>query len=192
MKQKLVILISGRGWNMRALINACKPPGFPAEVAVVISNKIDAPGIGIAQEHDIPTHVVSHKDFASKAEFETALTNIINQYDADLVCLAGFMRVLGPTYFERITVPTLNVHPSLLPKYKGLNTHDAVLAAGDAEHGCTVHIVTPELDDGEIIVQRTIPVLPDDTADTLAMRLTVEEHIAYPEAVRIMAAKCVS
>lgn len=186
MKRKLVILISGRGSNMQALINACANPDFPAEVAAVISNKADAGGLAIAHDHNIPTRVISHKDFASKAAFETALTDIINSYDPDIVCLAGFMRVLGSTYFERVSVPTLNIHPSLLPKHKGLHTHEAVLAAGDAEHGCTVHIVTPELDDGEIIVQKSIPVLAGDTPDTLAARLLVEEHKAYAEAVAVL------
>ena len=183
-KKKLAILISGRGSNMQALIEACAAPDFPAQVAVVISNKVDAGGLEIARNSGIPTHVCNHKDFASKADFEIALTGIINEYKVDLVCLAGFMRVLGQIYFDHITVPTLNIHPSLLPKYKGLHTHESVLRAHDAVHGCTVHIVTPELDDGEIIVQRQIPVYNGDTPDTLAKRLLPEEHKAYPEAVR--------
>ena len=174
---------------MQALINACATPDFPADVVAVISNKVDAGGLTIAESHGITTAVCSHKDFANKTEFETALTDIIHSHKPDIVCLAGFMRVLGPTYFERIAVPTLNIHPSLLPKHKGLHTHEAVLDAGDTEHGCTVHIVTELLDDGEFIVQKSIPVMADDTVDSLAARLLVEEHKAYPEAIIAMAAK---
>lgn len=169
---------------MQALIEACAAPDYPAEVVVVISNKANAGGLEIARNCGIPVHICNHKDFASREDFDSALCDIINGYKVDLVCLAGFMRIFSPVYFDRISVPTLNIHPALLPKHKGLHTHEAVLGAGDQEHGCTVHLVTPELDAGPIILQNIIPVSSDDTIDTLTMRVLAEEHKAYPEAVR--------
>ncbi len=186
-KLRLAILISGRGSNMKALIAACEQPDFPATVSLVISNVPNAGGIEYAQQHGIPTLVINHKDFENRAAFEAELCAALK--DIDLVCLAGFMRILGPTFFQLNKIPVLNIHPSLLPKHKGLHTHEAVLEAGDQVHGCTVHIVTPELDDGDIIVQRQVPVLAEDTSEILAARVLIEEHKAYPEAVRLLAAR---
>ena len=173
---------------MAALVRACEARDFPAKAVLVISNKPDASGIELAERLGVPVRTCDHTQFASKADFENALCDLLDAAQPDIICLAGFMRILGPTYFARIKVPTLNIHPSLLPKYKGLNTHRAALEAGDAEHGCSVHAVTDKLDDGDILSQRRIPILPDDTVETLTARLKPEEHIAYPEAVRKLCA----
>lgn len=186
---RLVILISGRGSNMAALIDNAQRPDFPAVVVGVISNNPSAAGLEIARGQGIATQIIDHKLYASKPAFEEALTEAILSHAPDMVCLAGFMRVLGPTYFERVQVPTLNVHPSLLPRHKGLDTHKAALEAGDSVHGCSVHLVTPDLDAGAVIVQKQVPILSDDTPESLAARVLVQEHIAYSEAVRIMAGR---
>ncbi len=188
-KLKTAILISGRGSNMKALARACAAPDFPAEIALVISNKPDAEGLTWAQTQGLQTLIVNHRDFEDRVAFEHALIDAFEKDGIEIVCLAGFMRVLSPHFFMHWTKPVLNIHPSLLPRHKGLHTHDAVLAAGDAEHGCSVHFVTEELDGGEIILQKTVPVLPGDTAETLAARVLEQEHAAYPEALRKIAAR---
>ncbi|HBH26177.1 MAG TPA: phosphoribosylglycinamide formyltransferase [Rhodospirillaceae bacterium] len=187
-KVSLAILLSGRGSNAAALIRACAEADFPARVAVVASDVPGAPGLDIARAAGIPVEAVDRKAHKGRAAFETALLAALKPHPADLVCLAGFMRVLTPTFIAawppgRI----LNIHPSLLPAYKGLNTHARALADGAAEHGCTVHIVTPELDSGPILVQKRVPVEAGDTADTLAARVLVQEHVAYVEALRAVA-----
>lgn len=186
-KLRLGILISGRGSNMQALINACKDASFPAEAAVVIANRPDAAGLGIASDRQIANALIDHKTFTSKTAFEGALDEALRRHKIDLICLAGFMRILSADFIERWPKRIINIHPSLLPDYKGLDTHARVLADGCTETGCTVHYVIPETDAGPVILQRRVPVLPGDTPDTLAARVLEEEHKAYPHAVRLVA-----
>ncbi len=191
-KVPVAVLISGRGSNMAALMEACAAPDFPARISVVASNRPGAGGLARAREAGIPTVVVDHRAYPDRGRFEDALLDALRPYPIEIVCLAGFLRVLTPTFIHawppgRI----LNIHPSLLPAYKGLDTHARALADGVAEHGCTVHIVTPDLDSGPVLVQRRVPVEAGDTADTLAARVLREEHSAYPQALRAVAAQIV-
>lgn len=189
-KIKLAILISGRGSNMEALIKACEQLEFPATISVVIANRPDAGGLGKAQAAGLKTAIVDHKQFANRQAFEEKLQETILAHGPiDLVCLAGFMRVLTPWFVDQWADHMINIHPSLLPEYKGLHTHARAIADGKTEAGCSVHYVVPEMDDGPLIVQRRVPILPEDTPDTLAARILIEEHKAYPEAVEIVAAK---
>ncbi len=188
----LAILISGRGSNMQALVKACAEPGFPARVATVISNRSDAAGLATAASHGIATAVVDHKRFADRETFELALDAAIDESGAELVCLAGFMRLLGADFVGRRDSRLINIHPSLLPAYKGLDTHERVLADGARFAGCTVHFVRPAMDAGPSIVQAAVPVLADDTADSLAARVLAQEHRIYPLAVRWIAEDRVS
>lgn len=182
-----VILISGRGSNMQALIDA----GLPGTCAAVISNRPDAAGLAWAAERGVPTRVVDHKAFPAREAFDAALAAEIEALGADLVLLAGFMRVLTEPFVRRFEGRLVNIHPSLLPAFPGLHTHEAALQAGVRVHGCTVHFVTPTLDCGPIIVQAAVPVLPDDDADALAARVLVQEHIVYPQAARgIIEGRC--
>ena len=185
----LAVLISGRGSNLQALINACDEPDFPASIKVVISNEPDAYGLQRAKQAEIPAHVIPHRSFENKQGFETALLKTISEYSADLIGLAGFMRILSPEFIQKWPGEIINIHPSLLPAYKGLNTHERVIEDSAPESGCTVHYVTPELDSGEIIVQKRVPVLSSDTPEALAERVLEQEHLAYPEAIRILAEK---
>jgi len=186
---RLAVLISGRGSNLQSIIDAAQEPDFPAEIAVVISNKSGALGLERAAEAGIKTHVVPHKDYETKEEFEQALLRTLAPYEVDLICLAGFMRILSPHFIAHWEERLINIHPSLLPDYKGLHTHERVIADKRDTSGCTVHYVVPEMDAGPIIVQKSVPVHADDTPDTLAERVLEQEHIAYPEAIRIVAAK---
>lgn len=188
-KIRLGILISGRGSNMEALIRACADPAFPAEVAIAISNKAGAPGLEKAREAGIETMCVVQKDYPSRSEFENAIHKLLIWNKIDVVCLAGFMKILGPMFVREWDGRILNIHPSLLPDYPGLDTHERVLADRRTESGCTVHYVIPELDAGPVLVQRRVAVLADDTPDSLAARILTEEHIAYPAAVRMVAEK---
>jgi len=183
--KNIVILISGRGSNMEAVVRALEAEGWPARVAAVISNKLDAGGLAFAQARGIPTAVVSNKDYATRAEFDARLQDVIDTFQPDLVVLAGFMRILTAPFVEHYAGRMLNIHPSLLPLFPGLHTHQQALDAGMLEHGATVHFVTAELDHGPSVLQATIPVLPGDTPDLLAARLLVEEHKIYPRAVRL-------
>ena len=183
--KNIVILISGRGSNMEAIVRAMESEGWPARIAAVISNKPEAKGLEYAQARGIPTAVVANKAYASRAEFDAALQETIDRFAPDLVVLAGFMRILTAPFVEHYAGRMLNIHPSLLPLYPGLGTHQQAIDAGDKEHGATVHFVTAELDHGPIVAQARIPVLPDDTEDTLSARLLVEEHKLYPYAVRL-------
>jgi phosphoribosylglycinamide formyltransferase-1 len=186
-KLRLAVLISGRGSNLKALIEACKEPDFPAQIDVVISNVEGALGLQVAANAGIATHIVDHKRFIDRKSFETALTLVLEAYPIDYVCLSGFMRVLSEDFVTRWRGRIINIHPSLLPAYKGLHTHQRAIDDGVNEAGCTVHIVTEDLDDGPILVQRKVPVLPDDTAQILADRVLVEEHKAYREAIIMIA-----
>jgi phosphoribosylglycinamide formyltransferase-1 len=180
----IVILISGRGSNMEAIVRAAQAERWPARIAAVISNKSDAQGLAFAQAHGIPTAVVANKDYASRAEFDAALQKVIDSHAPDLVVLAGFMRILTAPFVEHYAGRMLNIHPSLLPAFPGLATHQQALDARVAEHGASVHFVTAELDHGPVVARAAVPVLPGDTDATLAARVLVQEHILYPRAIR--------
>ena len=186
-RKRVAILISGRGSNMSALIEAAKAPDYPAEIVGVFSNKLDAPGLDFARANGIPTVTVSHKDFASREEFDAVIDETLADWQTDYVCLAGYMRIFSKGFAQKWTGRMLNIHPSLLPLHKGLKPQQQALDAGDAESGCTVHWVIPDLDDGPTILQARVPVEPGDTADTLAARILVEEHRAYPRALAMVA-----
>ncbi|MBI3479095.1 MAG: phosphoribosylglycinamide formyltransferase [Nitrosomonadales bacterium] len=178
--KNIVILISGRGSNMQALLEA----RLPCNIAAVISNRADAEGLNIAQAHGIHTAVIAHRDYADRGSFDAALAKTIDRYNPDIVVLAGFMRILTPGFVEHYRGRLINIHPSLLPAYSGLDTHARALHDGVKIHGCTVHFVTADLDHGPIIIQAAVPVARDDTEQTLAARVLREEHRIYPQAVR--------
>lgn len=178
--KNIVILISGQGSNMQALLDA----NLPCTVAAVVSNRADAGGLPIARERGIATEVLSHRDFADRESFDAALAQVIDRYAPDLVVLAGFMRILTTGFVRHYAGRLINIHPSLLPAYPGIDTHERALQDGVKIHGCTVHFVTPHLDHGPIIIQAAVPVLRDDTPETLAARVLHEEHRIYPQAVR--------
>jgi phosphoribosylglycinamide formyltransferase-1 len=178
--KNIVILISGRGSNMEALLHA----KLSCRVAAVISNKADAGGLEIAKSHGIPTAVVSHRDHPDRASFDAALAEVIDGFQPDFVILAGFMRILTADFVNRYRGRLINIHPSLLPAYGGLDTHERALKDGVKIHGCTVHFVTPDLDHGPIIIQAAVPVHCHDTPQTLAKRVLHEEHRIYPQAIR--------
>ena len=184
---KLAVLISGRGSNLQALIDACAGRDFPATVALVVSNNPQAQGLARAGACGIPTAVIERRDHGARDAFDQALTEAIGAHDADLVCLAGFMSILGAGFVARWRGRLINIHPSLLPAYPGLDTHARALADGVSTAGCTVHFVTAEIDAGPIIIQETVPVEPNDTAETLAARVLTTEHRIYPQAVRLIA-----
>ncbi|MBP2298339.1 phosphoribosylglycinamide formyltransferase [Azospirillum picis] len=187
-KLKLGVLISGRGSNLQALIDACAAPDFPAEIALVLSNKADALGLERASGAGIATAVVSHRDHAGdKAAFEAAMDATLRDAGVELICLAGFMRLLSPWFVGRWQDRLINIHPSLLPSFKGLDTHQRALTTGVRFHGCTVHFVRPEMDEGPIIAQAAVPVLPGDDAARLGQRVLDAEHKLYPHAVRLIA-----
>ncbi len=186
-RKRTGVLISGRGSNMSALINACKKTDYPAEIVVVISNKPGAPGLGIASKAGIPVKVVDHKKFSDREAFEVVLDDTLRQAKVDLICNAGFMRLLTQKFVEDWRDRQINIHPSLLPAFKGLNTHKRALEAGVKLSGCTVHFVRTEMDAGPIIAQAAVPVLPDDSADVLAKRVLEAEHKLYPLALKLVA-----
>jgi phosphoribosylglycinamide formyltransferase 1 len=182
--KNIVILISGRGSNMQAIVRACAREGWPARVAAVVANRPDAAGLAFAAEAGIPTAVVDYLDFPERDAFDAALAAAIDRYEPDLVVLAGFMRVLTSAFVERYVGRLLNVHPSLLPSFPGLKTHQRALEAGVALHGATVHFVTPQIDHGPIVIQAAVPVVAGDDATQLAARVLASEHVIYPRAVR--------
>lgn len=187
-RKRVAILISGRGSNMTALIDAAKVPDYPAEIALVISNLPDAAGLARAREAGIATEVIDHKSFGKDREaFDRQLDATLEANHIDIVCLAGFLRVLSRWFVARWNGRLINIHPSLLPAFKGLYTHERALAAGATQHGATVHFVVPELDAGPIIEQECVPVLPGDTPDSLAARVLEVEHRIYPLALRRLA-----
>ena len=188
-KINLGVLISGRGSNLQALIDACQKPEFPAKISIVISNVPDVHGLERAKNANIPTATVPHRDYKTREDFEKELQKVLKDSEVDVVCLAGFMRIVTPTFINKWPGRMINIHPSLLPDYKGLHTHERVLQDGKKETGCTVHYVVPEMDSGPIIVQKRVPVETGDTPNSLAARVLEQEHIAYPEAVRIVAEK---
>jgi phosphoribosylglycinamide formyltransferase 1 len=186
-RRKVAILISGRGSNMAALVEAAQDPDYPAEIALVLSNRDDAAGLNYAKEAGIDTAVVRTKDYASREDFDAALNASLKGAGIDLVCLAGFMRVLTASFVDAWRDRLINIHPSLLPLFPGLDTHAKALAAGVKIHGCTVHFVRAEVDSGPIIMQAAVPVLITDTPDTLAARVLAEEHRIYPLALSLVA-----
>lgn len=182
--KRIVILISGRGSNMEAIVQACALEGWNARVAAVISSRAEAPGLAFAKARAIPTAVVESSAFEAREAFDAALVKAIDTHEPDLVVMAGFMRVLGADTVRRYAGRMVNVHPSLLPAFTGLKTHQRAIDAGCKLAGATVHFVTPELDHGPIIAQAVVPILPGDTAETLATRVLAREHQIYPRAVR--------
>jgi phosphoribosylglycinamide formyltransferase-1 len=186
-RKRVGILISGRGSNMSALIEAARSPDYPAEIVGVLSNRAAAPGLATAAAEGIATASLAQSKFPTRDMFEDVMTQTLESWDVDIVCLAGFMRILGDDFVNHWSGRMINIHPSLLPLYKGLHTHERALADGARVHGCTVHFVTPGLDEGAAILQAEVPVLPGDTADSLAARVLIEEHRIYPEALRLLA-----
>lgn len=187
MKKRVAVLISGRGSNMRSLIAAAAAPDFPAEIALVISNIGSAQGVQFAADADIPAEIIPHKAFASREAFDRAVSAHLEEARIDIVCLAGFMRILSDWFATRWQGRLINIHPSLLPLFKGTHVHEQALQAGVRVSGCTVHFVVPELDAGPIIDQAVVRVEPGDTPDSLAARVLVEEHKLYPAALKYLA-----
>lgn len=186
-KKRVAVLISGRGSNLRSLIEAARAPDYPAEIALVISNKEDAGGLALAREAGIATKIISHKAFGSREEFDAAIDAALTDAKIALVAEAGFMRIHSEWFAKKWDGKLLNIHPSLLPAFPGIHVHQQALDAGVKISGCTVHFLTPELDSGPIIAQAAVPVLPDDTADTLAARILAEEHKLYPASLKLVA-----
>jgi phosphoribosylglycinamide formyltransferase-1 len=186
-KARTGVLISGRGSNMMALVEAARSPDYPAEIACVVSNRPGAAGLEFAAANNIPARLIDHKDYASREAFEAALDSYLRAMKVEIVALAGFMRILTAGFIRGWEGRMINIHPSLLPAYKGLHTHERALADGARLTGCTVHHVTAELDAGPVILQAEVPVLPGDTPATLAARVLQEEHRIYPQALAILA-----
>lgn len=184
---RTAVLISGRGTNLQALIDACAAPDHPAEIALVLSNKAKAKGLDRATAAGIATATIDHRAFDDRDSFDQAITAALDEAGIELICLAGFMRILGAPFVERWRDRLINIHPSLLPAFKGLDTHERTLEAGVRIAGCTVHFVRPAMDDGPIIAQAAVPVLPGDDADRLAARILTVEHRVYPLALRLIA-----
>lgn len=187
-KKRVGVLVSGRGSNLQALLDACADPAFPAEIVLVLSNVPGAYALERAERAKVATVTISHKGFPGGREaFDAAMDVELRKAGVDIVCLAGFMRLLSPGFVQSWAGRMINIHPSLLPSFKGLHTHAQALAAGVKLHGCTVHLVTPDLDDGPIIAQAAVPVLADDSEESLAARVLEQEHKAYPLALRLIA-----
>jgi phosphoribosylglycinamide formyltransferase-1 len=186
-KVRTAVLISGRGSNLAALIEACRDPKFPATIALVFSNVETAEGLKIAAAAGIPTKALSHRSFASREEFDAAIDKALADANIELICEAGFMRIHSDGFVRKWEGRMLNIHPSLLPAFKGIRVHQQAIEAGVRISGCTVHFIVPELDSGPIIAQAAVPVYPDDTAETLQARILVEEHKLYPAALKAVA-----
>jgi phosphoribosylglycinamide formyltransferase-1 len=191
-KARTAILISGRGSNMMALVEAMRDPAFPASAVCVVSNRTDAKGLGFAAANGIPTKVIDHKAYASRENFEAALDEYLRAMRVEIIALAGFMRVLTAGFIAGWEGRMINIHPSLLPAYKGLHTHERALADGAKVHGCSVHLVTPELDGGPVLLQAEVPVLAGDTAETLSARVLEQEHKLYPRALAMLARRIIA
>ncbi|MEM1049648.1 MAG: phosphoribosylglycinamide formyltransferase [Pseudomonadota bacterium] len=186
-RKKVAVLISGRGSNMEALLDATIQPDYPAEICGVLSNRETAKGLEIAAMSGVPTAHVDHRAFASRAAFDEAVESRVLEWDADLIACAGFLRIFSEEFVERWSGRMINIHPSLLPLFKGLNTHEQALAAGVRVHGCSTHFVTSGVDEGPLILQAAVPVLHDDTPDSLAARVLSAEHRLYPQTLRLVA-----
>lgn len=183
-KPSIVILISGRGSNMKSIVSAVNSGHLEVTIAAVISNRPDAAGLEYAQQQNIPSVVINHKQFKSRELFDQAMAKEIDKFSPTLVVLAGFMRILTTEFVEHFAGKLINIHPALLPKFKGLDTHQRAIDAGEKEHGATVHMVTAELDGGPIVLQARVPVLATDTESTLAARVLEQEHVLYPAAIK--------
>ncbi len=190
-KLNIAVFISGKGSNMLSIMEACKSDDFPAQISVVFSNKPTAGGIKIADDAGIKTEIVDHKIYADREAFEEEIQDRLENHDVDLIVLAGFMRILTSSFVEKWPDQIINIHPSLLPDYKGLKTHERAINDGKSESGCTIHFVSPELDSGPIILQKRVPILENDTPDVLAARVLEQEHKAYPEAIKIIASSLI-
>ena len=187
MRKRVVVLISGRGSNMAALAEAVGDPAYPAQIVAVISDKQDARGLNAAAALGIEAKAITHADYPTKAALDGALDAELTRLKADIVCLAGYMRLLSPQFTQKWAGKLINIHPSLLPLYPGLDTHNRALESGMRVHGCTVHFVTAEMDAGPIIAQAAVPILPDDSEETLSRRVLEAEHELYPLALRLVA-----
>lgn len=192
MSSRIVVLISGNGTNLQAIINACKLPSYSGTVVGVVSNKNDAYGITRAKNSNIATAILSHNNFESREAYDQALISNIDQFTPDIIVLAGFMRILTPSFVQHYQGKLLNIHPSLLPKYQGLNTHQRAIDAGDKEHGASVHFVTEELDGGPVILQAKVPIFDGDNSDDLAERVHEQEHRIYPLVIKWLCEKRLS
>ncbi len=188
-RERTAILISGRGSNMAALIEAARAPDFPAEIVLVLADKSDAGGLALARGAGLATAAIDRKIYAGRDEFEAAIQAMLDIHRIELICLAGFMRILGAPFVLRWRGRLINIHPSLLPAFRGLNTHARAIAAGAKEHGCTVHFVEPELDSGPIIAQARLPMIPGESQQALADRVLALEHELYPKALAQVAAE---
>lgn len=186
-RRRVAVLVSGNGSNLQALIDACTQPDFPAEVVRVIANRPEAYGLVRAERAGLPTLVIEHKSFPDRAAFDNALHEALLECEAELVCLAGFMRVLTADFVAKWEGKMLNIHPSLLPAFKGLHTHERAIQTGVKFAGCTVHFVAPEMDSGPIVIQAAVPVFPQDTPQSLAARVLEQEHKIYPQALKWLA-----
>ena len=186
-RKRVAVLISGRGSNMRALVEAARAPDYPAQIALVVSNRPGAEGIVFARGAGVATAVVDHKIHAGREDFERTMQVLLELHRIDIICLAGFMRLLSPWFVGQWQGRMINIHPALLPAYKGLHTHARALEDGASTHGCSVHFVVPELDAGPVILQASVPVLADDTPQTLGARVLAEEHRIYPQALAMVA-----
>jgi phosphoribosylglycinamide formyltransferase 1 len=187
MKKRVGVLISGRGSNMRSLVEAARSPDYPAEIVGVLSNKAEAGGLQFAEENGIATHVINHRDYTTREAFDAAIDDWLRALRVDIVCCAGFMRIITPVLTSKWKGQMLNIHPSLLPDYPGLHTHARAIADGRTLAGCTVHFVTDELDGGPIVAQATVPVLHHDTPESLAARVLEKEHELYVKALELVA-----
>lgn len=193
-KLNLAVFVSGSGSNLQAIIDSCQEPDFPAQIQIVISNIADAYGIERAKAAGIQTAIIPHRDYQSREDFEAAVQTELTKHDIDLICLAGFMRILTPGFIQKWPQKIINTHPSLLPKFGGEgmfghHVHQAVIEAGEKESGSTIHFVIPEVDKGEIILQKRVALEDGDTAESLEKRVLMQEHIAYPEAIRKIASE---
>ena len=186
---RVAVLFSGRGSNLRVLAEHMARPDVEAEFVLGLSNRPDAGGLDYCASIGVEVHAIDHKKFDDRAAFDAELDKALRAANVDLICCAGFMRLLTADFVQSWRDRIINIHPSLLPKYKGLNTHARAIEADDSEAGCSVHYLRPEMDDGPVIVQRRVPILPDDTPDILAARVLAEEHIAYPEALDVVLKK---
>lgn len=184
MKKRIIILVSGNGSNLQAIINACQNNLINGKIVAVISNKPDVYSLMRAKQANIPSHVINHKEFATREAFDHQLQLQIEQYQPDLIVLAGYMRILTPHFVQHYSGKMLNIHPSLLPKYPGLNTHRRAMEAGDKEHGTTVHFVTDELDGGPIILQAKVPIFDNDEEQDIVERVLTQEHQIYPLVIK--------
>lgn len=187
MSARTAVLISGRGSNLRALIAASAAPQFPAEIVLIISNVDCAGGLALAAESAIESKIIPHKPYATREDFDAAIDAALIDAEIEIVCLAGFMRILSDWFARKWEGRLINIHPSLLPAYKGVHVHERVIAAGEKKSGCSVHFVVPELDAGPVIAQAEVPVMPGDTPEILAARVLEQEHKLYPAALKILA-----